>query len=149
MTKCDLDKFRVFQRITPEELAMVTAISEEISVADGDVIFKEGDRSDYLYCVCGGRVSLRVTVPNGKVYAVATIEPGEELGWSAVRRDRPYTATAVATGKVTLIRISGKELVGIFKTEPRMGYMVYATLLGVVAERLEEARIRIANMVHS
>ncbi len=149
MNKCDLDKFRVFQRISPEELAMVTKISEEISVPDGEVIFKEGDRSEYLFCICGGRVSLRVTVPNGKVYAIATVEPGEELGWSAVRRNCPYTATSIATGTVTAIRIPGRELVQIFESEPRMGCLVYAGLLGVVAERLDEARIRIANIVHS
>lgn len=148
MTKSKLREFSLFKRMSPEEFAQLEALVEEVSYPDGEFIFKEGDRSSHLYLVGNGRVSLRVSLPNHKVFVIGTIEPGDVLGWSSVRRDRPYTAAAVAVGNVEALRIPGEKLARLFEVEPRIGYLTFAALLDVVAERLEEARIRIANMVH-
>lgn len=149
MNRVNLNEFSVFGRMTSAEVERIESLCEEVTYQDGHTIFKEGDRSSYLYLLKSGRVSLRISLPNHKVLVVGTVEPGETLGWSSVRRDKPYTAMAVAVGDVEMIRISGEKLAKMFETEPRIGYLAYASLLGVVAERLEEARIRIANLENS
>ncbi|MFH1679358.1 MAG: cyclic nucleotide-binding domain-containing protein, partial [Candidatus Eisenbacteria bacterium] len=96
MKTADLSMFPIFSALTPKELEKVAAVGEEVSFPDGDAIFREGDRSLYLYLVQSGRISLRMSLPNQKTLAIGTLEPGEELGWSAVRGSKPYTATALA-----------------------------------------------------
>jgi CRP-like cAMP-binding protein len=146
MKTADMARFPIFAKLTAQELEKIAAIGEEVSFPDGEAIFHEGDRSVYLYLIASGRVSVRMSLPNQKTLALGTLEPGEELGWSAVRRSKPYTATAVAIGTVEALRIGGEKLVKLFETDPRIGWHTCMGLLGVVAERLEEARLRIANL---
>jgi CRP/FNR family transcriptional regulator len=146
MKTADLAKFPIFSGLTPQEIGKIAAISEEVSFPDGEAIFREGDRSAFLYLILSGRISLRMSLPNQKSLAIGTLEPGEELGWSAVRRSKPYTATAVAIGTVEVVRIAAEGLAKVFESDPRIGYYTCRGLLGIVAERLEEARLRIANM---
>ncbi len=148
MNTKELGKFSILEGMTSEELEKICALCDDVTFSDGEAIFREGDSSLYLYLIRSGRVSLRMGLPNQKVLVIGTLEPGEELGWSAVRANKPYTASAVAVGKVEAYRLPGEKLARLFEEEPRMGYRAYSKLLGVVAERLEEARIRIANMTH-
>jgi len=144
----ELARFRVFKRMSPDELEKIANISETVTINSGDALFKEGDRSDYLYLILSGRVSLRMSIPNQKQFVISTLEPGEEAGWSAMRENKPYTAAGYAVGDVEAIRVSGEKLVHLFQENPGMGYATYRGLLGVVADRVKEARIRIANLVH-
>ncbi len=146
MNKSDLGRFAVFAELPSEEKEMIAALGESVSYPDGQALFREGDPSLHLYLVLAGRVALRMSLPNQKTLSVATIEPGEELGWSALRRGKPYTATAVAIGAVEAIRLPSDRLVKLFESNPRMGYVVCRGVIGIVAERLGEARLRIANM---
>ncbi len=146
MNTADLARFPILAELTPAELEKIVLISEPVSCADGQVIFREGDPSSHLYLVASGRVSLRMSLPNQKILSIATLEAGEELGWSAVRRRKPYTATAVAIGSVEAARIPSDKLLKLFEADPRIGYVVCRGLLGIVAERLSEARLRIANL---
>jgi CRP-like cAMP-binding protein len=146
MNKSDLGKSPVFAELPPEEMELIAALGESVSVPDGQALFREGDPASHLYLVLAGRLALRMSLPNQKTLSVATIEPGEELGWSALRRGKPYTATAVAIGAVEAIRIPSDRLLRLFESNPRMAYVVCRGVIGIVAERLSEARLRIANM---
>jgi CRP-like cAMP-binding protein len=149
MNTKELGQFSILEGMSSGELEKICALCEEVTFPDGEALFREGDASLYLYLIRSGRVSLRMALPNQKVLVIGTLEPGEELGWSAVRENKPYTASAVAVGTVEALRLPGGELLRLFEEEPRMGYRACSKLLGVVAERLEEARTRIANMTHS
>jgi CRP-like cAMP-binding protein len=139
-------RFPLFRGLNPEEIERVEELCEVVRFRDGEVIFREGEEAIDLHLVRSGRISLHMSLPNEKSLVVYTVEEGELLGWSALRRGKKYTASGVAVGPVEAVRIHGEDLLRLFAEDNRMGMIVYRELVGAVAERLEESRMRIAQM---
>jgi CRP/FNR family cyclic AMP-dependent transcriptional regulator len=87
-----------------EDLALATAY------AAGDVVLREGAPIPFLGLVEAGRVAIRLNVPGRGSHTIATIEPGELLGWSAVVP--PYRATSEAVA-LEPTRILGWDAAGL------------------------------------
>lgn len=139
-------RFPLFRGLNPDEIGKVERLCEAVRFRDGEVIFREGEEATDLHLVRSGRISLHMSLPNEKSLVVYTVEEGELLGWSALRRGKKYTASGVAVGPVDAIRIHGEDLLRLFAEDNRMGMLIYRELVSAVAERLEESRMRIAQM---
>jgi CRP/FNR family cyclic AMP-dependent transcriptional regulator len=146
VTKELLARFEVFRSLTTRQLEQLEAIAQVRDYADGEVLFREGEVAGYLDLLESGRVALQMTLPNDRRVQVYTVEAGGGLGWSALAENTQYTASARAVGPVRTIRIPRDRLASLFDQDPHMGMVVYRGLLGVVAQRLAEARVRIASM---
>ncbi|MET0885945.1 MAG: MFS transporter [Mycetocola sp.] len=70
---------------------------EPITVADGQVVFTQGDAGDRYYLIASGEVDV---VGDGRV--VATLGPGEGFGEIALLRRTRRTATVVARSELQL-----------------------------------------------
>jgi CRP-like cAMP-binding protein len=139
-------RFPLFRGLNPEELAKIEPLCQAVKFQDGEVIFREGEEATDLHLIQSGRISLHMSLPNEKSLVVYTVEEGELLGWSALRRGKKYTASGVAVGPVEAIRIHGEDLLRLFAEDNRIGMILYRELVSAVAERLEESRMRIAQM---
>jgi uncharacterized protein (TIGR02266 family) len=76
-------------------------LAEEETYQDGDIIFKEGSRGDWVYVVLSGSVEISKTV-EGKKYMIAVLQPGELLGELGFVGGIKRTATARSIGETTL-----------------------------------------------
>lgn len=146
MTSNENIQFPLFRGLNPEELKKVEKLCEVVTFEDGERIFNEGDHATELHLIQSGRISLRMSLPNAKSVVVYTVEKGELLGWSALRRGKRYTASGIAVGRVEAIRIDGDDLMKLFAEDNRIGMILYRELVSAVAERLEESRMRIAQL---
>jgi diguanylate cyclase len=75
-----------------------------VTLADGDVVFREGDAPTTAFLVEEGRIDIN-TEREGDVVRLATLGPGDLLGEMAVIDDAPRTATAIAAGPAVLLAI--------------------------------------------
>ena len=139
-------RFPLFRGLNPEELEKVEALCEAVKFQDGELIFREGEEATDVHLIQSGRISLHMSLPNEKSLVIYTVEPGELLGWSSLRRGKKYTASGTAVGTVEAIRIRGEDLLRLFAENNRMGMILYRELVSAVAERLEESRMRIAQL---
>ncbi len=53
---------------------------EKIELKSGEVLFEQGDISDYLYIVISGQLMSLLNKPNGEVVALGTISAFETIG---------------------------------------------------------------------
>lgn len=89
------------------EMASVMANSASLmTLADGDVLFKEGDPPDCLYLVLEGSVAISKNDTSGKSQIIAHIHANDFLGEFAVLDGGPRSATVSAAGPVKLAAIS-------------------------------------------
>ena len=74
----------------------------------GQVIFREGDKSQEAYFIVSGLVEITLNTSHG-VQSLAKIGPGEIFGEMGMIMDRPRTATATALENTTVETVAEAE----------------------------------------
>ena len=100
-----------------------------ISVAPGQVIFREGAPTDLMYAVISGQVEI---VIRGQV--VETVEAGGVFGEMALIEDRPRNATATVITESRLVAIDRKRFLFLVQQNPYFSIQ----LMTIMAERLRK-----------
>jgi CRP/FNR family transcriptional regulator len=91
---CRLDG--VFKQLRSEEIALLQNNKRCKHYAKGESIFREGTRSNGLYCISSGKVKIFKTGDEGRDYIVRLAGAGDIIGYRALISDEPYYASAVA-----------------------------------------------------
>jgi CheY-like chemotaxis protein len=109
-------------------IPVVLRDSEIVQCRPGDVIFNQGEASDYLYYVAEGEY--RVLVDGNHV---ANLTPADVLmGEMSLLLEETRSATVIATTSGRLIRISKEDFINIIKNQPYYGLF----LSKLIAKRL-------------
>ena len=83
----------LFASLPDSKLRVLMERSELITLAEGDVLFHEGDEGDALFVIVDGTMTLVAGEPEKEL---ATMIEGEFFGEIAIVTDGPRTATARA-----------------------------------------------------
>ncbi len=145
-----LQDLRLFVGLSGEEQARVAAIAHEARYAKDVVIFQEDTEAEDLYVVLEGRVALRFRLgmhTKSKQVTIDAVQPGEVMGWSALVPPRKLTASAVCLEPVRALTIEGAELRTLLDSDPRLGYAVMNNLAEVIATRLRDTRLQLAQEI--
>jgi CRP-like cAMP-binding protein len=123
-TRVDLDVMR--------EIADTCCFEE--NHAAGKELFKEGDSAEDLYILEKGSVDLKA-----KGTVVATLSQKDDIfGWSSFIEGGRYTATAVCSTDIDVIRIAGGPLNRILSKRPDVGLVIFRRLAAVFNRRLSQ-----------
>ena len=93
-----------FEYATTEDLAHIAAITEEVSVNENDILYKEGGVSDSMYIVIEGCVRLD---RNGA--EIMTAKHNDVVGAWALFDDEPRVVTATAIEETLLLKIEKED----------------------------------------
>jgi CRP/FNR family cyclic AMP-dependent transcriptional regulator len=147
VTSSMLCSLPIFSDLSDKHVEALAGISTIRPLADGQVIFHEGDPRDFLYIVLEGRVALEMHVPGRGRLRILTVEPQEVLGWSSVSDAAPkrtMTARGVAAGK--LLAIDAVKLHHACQADPVLGYVVMHHVVNVITQRLLATRLQLLDM---
>ncbi len=78
-------------------------------LADGEVLFREGDHADCAYIIEEGGLEI-TTDSEGQQVILTCLKPGEIVGEMGVIDSAPRTATATATGATSLMVVTRDQL---------------------------------------
>jgi NADH dehydrogenase len=84
----------------------------------GQVIFREGDRGDWLYVLTEGEVEVAKSVPGGGEQPVRRLGPGECFGEMALVSDMARSATVRAVSATNVLAIDREAFQAMFTTLP-------------------------------
>ena len=97
-------------------------------------LFKEGNDADNLYILEKGVVDLKA-----KGTVVATLSQKDEIfGWSSFIEGAAYTATALCSTDIDVIRITARNLNRILDKRPDAGLIVFRRLAALFNKRLSQ-----------
>lgn len=147
----DLSKIPLFNALTPDEIKEIHPYISKLSIKKKDVIFSEGDPSDWFYIVLKGKVKITKLSQEGKEIIIEIITPMDFFGGLAVIKGFPYPANAIAMEDTELLKISRSNLMRILDRFPGLMYCMalqlgdrmkesHETLKNIALERVE-ARI--------
>lgn len=146
----ELEKIPWFKELKPEHLQKISDIAYLRHVRAGEVLFREGDREDYLYIVIEGRVALDIFIPHKGKVRIYTAEPWDLFGWSSVTpTNHQRTAGAVAVVDGLVVGIDSTKLRKACDDDHDLGYVVMRRLTNIVASRLLVSRLQLIDMFAS
>jgi hypothetical protein len=124
-----------FDAVDSERLAAIAAIAAEVTLGDGETVFRAGDAGDAMFLVVDGEVTLRRGQDE-----LARPGPGEVFGIWALFEPEPRMVDALAAGDCRLLRIDRNDMADLMAED----ITVAQSLLLSVARRLRELASRAA-----
>ncbi len=128
-----------------ERLATIAGIRE---VPQGELLFNEGDREDFMYIILEGQVSLQSYVPSHGLLYIYTADPLDILGWSSMTPIvRQRTASGCAVSAVRLLTLESVSLRHMCDEDHDLGYLIMKRLANVVASQYLVNRLVLYDMI--
>ncbi|WP_394972971.1 Crp/Fnr family transcriptional regulator [uncultured Croceitalea sp.] len=139
---CIVRQFNSLRAMNKEELKKVSDSKIYKTVKKGDIIFKEGDRLNGVYCVRSGVSKLAKLSPNGKDQIVKLASKGEVIGQRSVIAEEKVNLSATAISDMEVCFIPKDDIVNTLHNNPNFSLEV----LRHMAHDLKEADDVIVNM---
>lgn len=115
-----LKKVSLFQNLSQEELLLIdSALVTEYYVA-GETIFREGSLGKDLYIIAEGRVRILKEMRDGKQRELTCLSVGDNFGEMALFDDFPRSASVVAAGDCTLLKLDKNSLFSLIIQRPQI-----------------------------
>ncbi|MCG6553396.1 MAG: Crp/Fnr family transcriptional regulator [Candidatus Magnetominusculus sp. LBB02] len=118
-----------FSFLSDEDCTEILPYFHTITHRKKEMVFSEGDRSDWLYIVSQGKIKITRQSQDGKELILEIIQPNELFGAVAAFKGFPYPANAVAMENSTVLRVSRKDLFKIIDRFPSVTLSI-ASMLG-------------------
>ena len=113
----------LFASCSKTELQRIASLADELDLADGATLIREGERGREFIVIAEGTV--RVT-RNGKT--VRDLGAGDFIGEIALVADVPRTATVTATSPVRLLVVTDRAFRGLLEQMPSIAKKVLQSL---------------------
>jgi len=134
------------QGLESKHLEKLASIAREVTFAEGETIFHEGDMDDEVYLVQEGQVAVEIHVPGRGRITILTVGPGQLLAWSSLFPPQRKTASGCTLSPTRAIAIDGAQLREACEADHDLGYTVIWRVAGLVAERLKATRLQLLDM---
>jgi CRP/FNR family transcriptional regulator, cyclic AMP receptor protein len=118
-----LSDLPLFSSLSARQLRKILKSTNEDGYESGDFILRQGGRTQSLFIVLEGTVSV---IRDGQ--KVATRQPGEFIGEISMIDMRPRTASAVADGPVRCLVLPNQALRELVMQDPRVAWSLLTTL---------------------
>ena len=132
--------------LSPADLESLAEVAVVRQYADGEVIFREGERADGVHFVLDGEVAITRSTSH-QVHRAATLGPGVLFGMVAFLYVAPRSATATATRASTVAMIP-KEAVGLLLNQSApIAYQFQRAVAGQLARDLRDSDARLRELL--
>ena len=138
-----LSQVSLFEGFSPEQLAPIAELCQEVTGQQGEVLFWEGEKAERLYILLEGEVSLFVQLTSRpeRVTVAVVNQPNAMFGWSGVVAPYHYTASALCEADSRLAVLDGQSLIQRLEENPAMGFVVIQRIAAVISDRLRHTRL--------
>lgn len=117
----------LFEHCSTKDLQKIARIADELDLAAGKVLIREGERGREFFVVVSGEVEVR-----RKGRKIATLGPGSFVGEMALLSKAPRNATVTAATPLDVLVITDRAFVDLLDKTPELWHKVAR----VLAERL-------------
>ena len=111
-------------------------LSQMVSHAKGDVLFREKDPARHFFVLLNGRVKLGVGESGQMVYDIR--QNGEAFGWSSLIGRERYSASAECVETTKLLKTDSQKLKKVLENDPANGIVFFKQLAATLGNRLLE-----------
>ncbi|MDD5289177.1 MAG: cyclic nucleotide-binding domain-containing protein [Dehalococcoidales bacterium] len=146
----DLQNVEIFAGLNVDEMEQVKKLCLHESYAGGEYIGTQGETTDELLIVNGGKVTIEMRIevqPYTQKVTVATLSKGQICSWSALVEPYILTSSIKSVGPSEIIAIKAADLQRVFQKVPNIELVVMRNLTRVIARRLRDSHTQFLNLV--
>ena len=125
----------IFNHLEVEQMEEIMKVTKFTSYKKGEVLYREGDTSDFLYIVSKGKIRIYRLSESGKEQLVRILNPGDFTGELALFRESIHESYAEAMSETNVCMISRNDLQGLLLKYPTISLKV----LSEFSNRLEKS----------
>lgn len=130
-----LSRVPVFSQLRTEEVELLHGVMRSEQYSKGEVIFREGDRSDSLFVLSRGIIKLTKLEDNGKEHIIRLLFTGDFFGQFSLLQEKPHYASASAADETGICRIHRSDFLEVLRRSPDTA----ARFMSALSGQLEEA----------
>lgn len=108
----------VFERLTPEQLALVTGIVQALRYEPGEIIIRQGQRNEGLLLFISGRGLLVQAGPDGREVTVGTVSANEYLNESSLFAETAAAASLRVLEAAIVLFLPRQQLAALVAQHP-------------------------------
>lgn len=112
----------------------------------GEFLFREGGIADLFFLVREGKVAVETVSPPTGPLTLTTVGRGDVLGWSWVVPPYVHRSDARATERTRVLAIDAVCLREKLESDHELGFRLLTRFVGVMAQRLESARMQLLDL---
>jgi CRP-like cAMP-binding protein len=131
---------KLLNALTAEHRERLMTVAREVSFPADGRIFEAGGTADRFWVVRSGTVSLHQRVTDARRISVATLGPGDLLGWSWLFRPHTWDFGAEAFSPVRAYEFDATAVRELCDADPALELALTRTVGAILAHRLETTR---------
>ncbi|MFH1139643.1 MAG: cyclic nucleotide-binding domain-containing protein [Pseudomonadota bacterium] len=135
----------IFDGLDSTELQITAQYMNIVKAPRGEVLFREGDKGDYVCFVAEGVLDIIKTSESGKHVTLSSLNKGRSIGEMAILDNFPRSASVRARGDSTLITLSRDGFNKILDDHPRIGIKILKGLARLLSLSLRKTSSRLAD----
>ncbi|ERO61679.1 cyclic nucleotide-binding domain-containing protein [Pseudomonas piscis] len=129
----------LFDQLLPADFNAAAGYFSINSIAQGDVIFNEGDAGSFMCIIHSGQVGVQKRGHDGQLVSVATLRSGRAFGEMAVLDGERRSATCVAASDCQLLNLGKDSLEKMLNDAPKIAAKIIRALAVSLSRRLRMA----------
>lgn len=139
-----LSKLPLFSTLKADELKVVAEQMNFLEIEKGEILFKEGDKGEYICFVLNGIIDIVKESPSGDGVVIASLLRGRSIGEMSVIDYSPRSATAKAQTKSSLLILEKRGFDKILFHHPEIGITILKGITKLLSLNLRKTSTRLA-----
>lgn len=132
-----LKKFEIFSHIRDEAFTTLSSISVLENIKSGDVVIKEGDEANCMYCIVSGSLSITKKADKRKKgFYISSLLEGSVFGEASIFEKGKRTATVIADTDSVLLRIDRYPFISFLRDFPKSSQSILIFIIQGLLQRL-------------
>ncbi len=129
-----LKKIPLFSCLDEPELNVLVGAAKLKTFPNKSILFNEGDSTDSLYIIHGGKVKVSIIDEQGKEVILSIFGPGDYFGEIALIDGKERSATIMTRETVKVMIISRKNFKNVLASNPELSLGLLKGLVGRLRE---------------
>jgi len=138
---------RIFDKFSPDELEIVARYMNHLKINKGEILFKEGDKGDYVCFVVDGTLDVVKQSRTGKSVAITELSKGRSIGEMSVIGDFLRSATVKARTEAKLVILKQRNFELILEDYPTIGIKILKGIARLLSLSLRDTSGRLADYI--
>ncbi len=139
-----LSNLALFCTLKADQLNVVAEQMNFLEIEKGEILFKEGDKGEYICFVLNGIIDIVKESPSGGGVVIASLLRGRSIGEMSVIDYSPRSATAKAQTKSSLLILEKRGFDKILFHHPEIGITILKGISKLLSLNLRKTSSRLA-----
>lgn len=136
----------VLAGLSAHQMDLIAGCARNTRFSAGEMVLREGEPADTFYVLRSGTVALEIPVPGREPLVIATVGPGDTLGYSWLFEPYRWQFDARATEPVAALAFDAVCLRGKCDAYHELGYELMRRFAAGMLRRLQATRLQLMDV---